>query len=56
MIFIDTNGAPGNSFNQMSNGMETYLILLSQEIKQDNEIDYFEIYTAGVSQIVIKVK
>ncbi len=55
MVFIDSIGAPDNSFDQRSNGQETYLILLSQEIQQNNEIDFFEIYTSGISQIVIKV-
>ena len=55
MVFIDSIGAPDNSFDQLSNGQETYLILLSQEIQQNNEIDFFEIYTSGISQIVIKV-
>ncbi len=43
------------SYNKTSNNLETNLIILSQEILKDSEIDYFEIYSAGVSQISIKV-
>ncbi len=42
-------------YNKTSNNLETNLIILSQEILKDSEIDYIEIYSASVSQISIKV-
>ena len=45
----------GTDYNKKTNNLETNLIILSQEIQQEGEIDYFEIYSSSISQISIKV-